>query len=549
MTKLKYFFSLFQKKSTYQNNFISLILPLAFGLAALICWINIPIYPDEVAMHLHLGRYIQDSRLMTGLYQLCTSNYRQIVGIFIIPAYIISFLDINLSINEFRFINIIIIILIIIINSFISIKSGFFSNITILIGFIGVAGSGLIFARYETFLYLNIFICLFTFSYLLCSIKSIIYDSILIFLLVISCLMSFYSHIQGILFIPLTFYCFFRIINKYSRLYYSISISIVIAIYFTYLGLNFNHFNCEEYPSIINFTSSASYTFNQIFSAEYFNLLFKNINKYFSSFLYLNNYTINYIPGTSKNFWFINLFIIVLLAFNLILGFLVFITILYLLLRGFFYKTLNNNVKNSISDSFTVLFLMAPLFILLIFDSVYNFYRVFFINFILGVSVSIFLSRLTLPFIFSKVIRLYNSFLIIFVLVSIVINFLTFTRKFAAPVFFTGPSVSNFTDWKLLNKDIGLLASECEVNLTKGKIVVDDLTYNSLKTFPLLYPITYLSLQAYILNVTPEVVLLKIKPNYVLASCLTMEDLTIGLPITSRRNSLCCHNFVTTPFR
>jgi len=143
----------------------------------------------------------------------------------------------------------------------------------------------------------------------------------------------------------------------------------------------------------------------------------------------------------------------------------------------------------------------------------------------------------------SSIVKIYWVILGGVILICSIVNFSLFTPKFLPPVSFAGPSISIFTNWSRLNEDINHLAAQCGVDFSRGGVVVDDLTYSGLKGFPSIYPITYLALQAEILSVPSDVVVAKLKPNFVLARCGYMEGTKIGLPFTAKSGELCCHNF------
>jgi hypothetical protein len=524
-----------------------IIFPIYLAVLSLSVWIFSPIYPDEVAMHISLGRYHQDSGLLAGLYQLCTSNYRLVNYFFLLPASIISLLDLHLLFIGFRYISFLVPILLIILTVYINLKSSKFYNLSSLIGFIGIAGSGLILARYELFQLINIFVCVLSYVYLMRYKNEKIYDLTLLLLLTISALFSIYAHIQGLLFLPLTFYCFFRIFCAFVKPKISLMISLILLFLFIYYGIKFQNFNCQEYPEITSFVKKMGTNISDISSFYFFESLITKFDIYISSFLYLQSFPANYIPDipidSLEKFTIINFLISSLVLINILISILIVLFFTYNIVNIFSVK--KNNLPSEILFYQHISFLLiSPAILLLLYDPILNFYRVIFINFILGIGISIFFSRITLPIIISYVVKIYWAILGGVILICSIVNFSLFTSKFLPPVSFTGPSVSIFTDWSRLNEDINHLAAQCGVDLSRGGVVVDDLTYSGLKKFPSIYPITYLALQAEILSVPSDVVVAKLKPNFVLARCGYMEGTKIGLPFTAKSGELCCRNFV-----
>jgi hypothetical protein len=70
---------------------------ILLSVAAISVWYCMPIYPDEIAFRLQLGRYIQDKGVVHGLYSLCASNAKDTPLLFVFPAWLLSSLDLALS--------------------------------------------------------------------------------------------------------------------------------------------------------------------------------------------------------------------------------------------------------------------------------------------------------------------------------------------------------------------------------------------------------------------------------------------------------------------
>jgi hypothetical protein len=78
------------------------------------------------------------------------------------------------------------------------------------------------------------------------------------------------------------------------------------------------------------------------------------------------------------------------------------------------------------------------------------------------------------------------------------------------------------------------------MDLTNGRIVVDDMTYDSLKSYPYLYPITYLHLSANLTGVKSIDVIKEVNSNYILARCDSFRSADIF--IQHSRGGICCQN-------
>lgn len=523
--------------------FLYLAIPCFLGLLALAPWINSPIYPDEIAMHIHLGRYFQDNGIISGLFQLCKSNYRSIVGLAIIPAAVISYFDQILSLTQFRYISIAIIISTVAIVSLMNFGKKNFTHLAILVSFIGVAGSSLVFARYEIFQLLNILICLIIYAIFINSAPIKIVKLFSIIFLILSLFLSIFSHIQGLLFLPLNIYCVYLILRK-NDIFTLIILGLTFLL-FLYFGISFNQFQCQEQPSIIRFVSNMTLRINDIFSINFYNSILTKLYLFTSSFNYSINYPINYLPGINSEEWFypsiLNKVITLLLIINLLLILLFFIFFFYSSIRFFRTKIFNNNYY----DYLLTLFILIPILILFSFDSVLNFYRVIFLNFLFSVCSSIFLSRFKFHKAFKFLINIYILILVALVILSAFINYDYFSKKFLDHSTLNSPSISSFTNWSYLDERINRVAAKCGVDLTLGKIIVDDLTFSSLKIRTNIFPLTYIALQADISKISVDDALLELQPNYAIARCAYMEGTKIGYPETARDGEICCYNFIS----
>lgn len=502
-------------------------------------WINSPIYPDEVSMHIYLGRYFQDSGKITGLYQLCLSNYKNINDIFAIPAALFSYMDLKLNLYQFKIFSLFLPFLFALTLNYINYKKNRINNFSFLIGFIGVAGSSLALARNELFQFFNVLICIVSYAYLIEYKKKCIFDYAIVSILIVSGLLSIYSHLQGIIFLPLTFYCIYRVISKYYKNYYLLVIILITFIYLLYVAYFFHHFNCQEYPSVVKFISKMGMQLSDLSKKDFIFIFIEKFNKYFSAFYYLDQYPARYLPGikidNQLSQILLNSILKYFIIFNLFLSMSILIYSLYII-----YINRYSNESN-LSSYITALFVISPALILVVYDPVFNFYRAIFINFILGIGASIFFASTALPLLIRRLLAYYWILLSVVVLLSAIINITLFSPKFIGAEPYEGPSIKSFTNWNQLQYEVIELADKCNVDLSLGRAVVDDLTYSSLKKFPSLYPITYLALQAEIIGISTEDALSRLKPNFILARCQYMEGTKIGIPFTSRLNNLCCY--------
>ena len=494
-------------------------------------------------MHIHLGRYFQDNGIISGLFQLCKSNYRSIFGVAIIPAAVISYFDQILSLTQFRYISVAIIISIIAVVSFMNFGKKNLTHFAILISFIGVAGSSLVFARYEMFQLLNILICLVTYTIFINSIPIKIVKVFSFIILILSFLLSIFSHIQGLLFLPLNIYCIYLILRKNNI--FTLFILGLTFVLFLYLSISFNQFQCQEQPSIVNFVSNMKFTINDIANANFYNSFLTKLHLFNSSIYFSITYPINYLPGINSEEWFYPLIL------NNVITFLLSINFLFILLFIIvFFKSIISLFRNKIFHDYyyyylLIFFLLLPILILFTFDSVLNFYRVIFLNFLFSICSSIFLARFKFYNGFKFLINTYISIIVALVILSSFINYDYFNKKFLEHSTLNSPSISSFTNWSYLDERINRVAAKCGVDFGLGRIIVDDLTYSGLKKYSNLFPLTYIALQADILKISVDDALLELQPNYAIARCAYMEGTKIGYPETAREGEICCYNFIS----
>ena len=522
-------------------------------VAALSAWHFMPIYPDEIAFRLQLGRYIQDQGLVQGLYPLCLSNVKETPHIFVIPAWILSWLDLSFSPIEIRVLPFMVVMAAMFLVIWYAVRGiNPLSAVVATTAFIGVAGSGLVLARYEYVLVLNIVTCLGVFHFLNSAASRSYLRYGLCILLLISSLLSLYTHVQGLLFLPLTLYLAYRLLDLGLGKTWAALLIVVLLITTTEAAISFNHSSCAGYPEIEQFWTRMTFDQGELASINFTDWLTGKFDKYFMSFIYKDNYAVNYLPGIKvEGGWpqnilaLLNQGIQTILMVNFLLFISVFIGVLVIFLkRNIVQRKLNDKWA---SDEFgnlqaiTLLLFAAPVIFLFIYDSAQNFYRSFVINLLIAILLTLCLSRV--PLRRAKVFTgLYFFLCGIVVVGSLIINVWWFTGKLRTG--YEGPSISLGRNWSGINRDVNALVKDCGMDMSKGRIVLDDLTYDSLKSYQHLYAATYMGLSVGINKTTMSAVIDKVHPNYAIARCDTLRRTSIE--IQHSRNQLCCVNFTST---
>jgi hypothetical protein len=530
------------------------------GVLVLLCfvalsvWRYMPIYPDEIAFRLQLGRYIQDGGVVhgfEGLYPLCASSINETPFIFFAPAWVFSWLDLTFSPTEIRTLPFITVIVVVFLAVLYAVQ-GRDPKAAVIVStaFIGVAGSGLVLARYEYVQILNIAFCLGAFNYLQLVSSRTRLRYVVFIMLLFSSLASIYSHVQGLLFVPLTLYLAYHLIHRDLGRARAVLLITVLLFIMAQSAIRFHNLACAGYPEIELFWARMTFNLTEFKSLNWCDWIKVKFDRYFLSFLYLPNYTAEYLPGIIvaetllKNAIItVNLSIKVLLSINMLLLFFVTIFLVtigfkrHLVSRQFGAKwsaTIFDNVQ-----LIALVLIVFPIYFLFIYDSAQNFYRSFFINFVIAVTLSLLLSRVSLYYMRPFTV-LYFFLCEVVVISSLVFNAWWFTDRMQGG--YEGPSISLSRDWGGIDRDVTTLVKDCDIDLSKGRIVLDDMTYQSLKSYPILYGATYLKLSVDIVKASMSDAIEKVRPNYAIARCDTLRGTSIGFQKST--NGLCCTNFL-----
>lgn len=533
-----------------QRLFLPLFL-IVVSLLSLLVWMYSPIYPDEIALRLQTGRYIQDKGVVWGIYSLCTSNIKETPLVFIPVAWMFSMLDLHVSPLLMRIVPFFAVMMAAILTIWIAFK-GKAPNaaVVVVVAFIGVAGSSLIFARHEYVQVLNIACCLWVFCFLESFSQRHGFRYGLLVLLIASGLLSIFAHIQGLLFLPLTIYLAYQLIYPHLGKFLSALFLIVLFVVVTSVAFSYHPLTCTGYPKIEQIWVDRVINFHELDLRKLMDLMTDKWSKYYKPFLYKDHYTINYLPGiTNKSIFLtaLNLGVTIVLFVNLLSLFIVTIVLISLTANQIF---LQKNfslawVKSELGNgqAIALMLIALPVIFLFIYDLAQNFYRSFFLNLIIAILLALVLSRVSSK-IFNKWVNRYFILCFVCVCASLVVNYNWFMGSLRNG--YSGPSIRLNSDWNGIDQNVKALALTCGVDLNAGGIVIDDMTYDSLKRYPHVYPITYLALQAHIINTPLHDVIALVKPNYAIARCEMLREVKIAY--SHRRGDLCCVNFKKSLF-
>jgi hypothetical protein len=521
------------------------------SLVELAAWHFMPIYPDEIAFRLQMGRYTQDQGVLHGLYALCASNVKQTPLLFVLPAWILSWLELNLSPIDGRILPLITVLSALFLAIWFAVRRvNPAAAVVATTAFVGVAGSGLVLARYEYMQTLNIACCLGAFSFLEAPSQRAAFRYGFLALLLVSSLLSLYAHIQGLLFLPLTLYLAYRLVLPGLGKSRTALLMISLLGLMTQAAITFRHSTCAGYPEIEQFWANMTFNWSELESVNPVSWLFHKLGNYLRSFQYKGSYSIDYLPGIIvQNAWqrhsltLLNFGVQIVLLANVLISLTVAvkasITVIKEYADRYRDKASDGKFRQAPEQMLGLALFLLPIIFLFLYDSVHAFYRSFFLNFLLAILLTLSLSRL--PTTGRRLMaNWYFALCGTVVLASLAVNMWWFTPRLHAG--YEGPSISFNRDWAGINRDVAALAQDCNMDLRKGRIVVDDMTYESVKRYPMIYAVTYLDLQADVVKISMAEVIARVRPNYAVARCASLDGTKVGF--SHRRGELCCLNFL-----
>lgn len=290
--------------------------------------------------------------------------------------------------------------------------------------------------------------------------------------------------------------------------------------------------------------------FENFKTAKFTDWLAANTDKYAQSFYFKNSYAGNYLPGILIGGYWESIFLLglnqsihIILIMNLIIltcaafAAIAFAIKQYVALCKI--RKFDSAISKKLEGAHAVILFAFPLLFLFFYDSARNFYRSFFINLLASILLAMLLSRINLGRIRS-IATTYFILCGVVVCISLAVNVLFFTREFRDG--FEGPSMSTNRNWDVITRDVLSLAQDCGMDLSKGRIIVDDMTYDSLKRYSHLYPVTYLSLSGGLTKLSSAEIISRVRPNFAIVRCDYLR--AWGVVPQKTHNQFCGVNFL-----
>ncbi len=534
---------------------------VVFLLAAyyLAQWLEMPLYPDEVAFRIAKARFLVDGATEYGLFPQCPANETTIPLVFLPAAYLLSLFDMSFGWSLVRAIPLTVVLAALGVTILLVVgRAAAAATLLLAAGFIGVAGSGLILSRYEVVLLLHGIACLAGYALIQRLSPSPIVAAVYLVLATLAALLSFFVHLQGLILAPIALLLVFAIATRQrSRLVRALAVAAALWVAGgTVVKLSVPQVRCEDNTGVANYV--AALTLPGLAAREgaagVGRYLAGKLGLYTSAFLFKPTYDINYLPGLEvrlqekpRFFAVLNTAIwsMVLVNFVLACG-----VTLYagfraaglLLARA---RSLRDRWLSVATEPYAYLILVgAGHLTLFVYDVPTIFYRSFYIHFALLAVNAIVLSsvagRARLALWPAGV-----AAVLVCALSAAVVRE-DFKPKFIAG--WTGPLISLRTDWPTVRADVEALADQCQIAASDSRIIVDDLTFDALKHHRHLMPITYILL-GYDPHAkdakSPGEILRNLSATAVIARCgnLAMRETLSHLFTIRRYGSLCCIKF------
>ncbi len=516
---------------------------IVLAAACLGVWSWMPIFPDEIAFRQHLGRAVADHGVIYGLFEACPSNFKTVPLLLAPAARLTAWVADTFSPRATRVLPFLTLLSVVALSARYALRGTTpVAALLTLASFIGVAGSGMVLVRYETPLQLDLLCCFAAANVLIGRDINKLTNGLAFLALVFATTCSLYAHSQGLLFVPLTLYLSYRLLSPLIGGRSAMAVVALLLITMADASLRFQHLTCTEHPEIEAFWRSMMFDVNDLRPDAILPWLVTKITRYTENFLYKSEYTIFYLPGVSHTSSFVGKAAASIMNFLVlcILGALAFLSVLaaalapFLLVRRYFGRRPQASSPDDLHIHFALL-LLVPALGLFLYDPIQAFYRAFTLNELAAVGLAMLLSRF-MPGRLHQLIRGFSALSALVVVACLGANAWWFTKKLRAG--YEGPSISLRRDWRAINADVHSLAEACGMDLSKGRIIIDDGTYDSLKLYPVTYPSTYLQLQGWLTHTAVPVLARSLPANYAITFCPSMT--AIGIVPQQRRGDLCC---------
>jgi hypothetical protein len=521
---------------------------LAATAIAFLClgiWALSPIYPDEIAYRQQSGRVIADHGIVYGLYEMCPSNIKTVPLVLKPVAWLLAQTMRILSPLEMRILSFTAVLAVV----FTAVRQAAGSrnraaSFLVLASFVGVAGAGLITVRFEFALEIQLLSCLVAAARLTKRRTGVPGDLGVAVGLIFGAALSVWSHLQGLLFLPLTSYLLARLaVRRFGSIGWIAGVAPLVL--FVPPALTLQHSVCTEHPQIEAFWRTLTFDASNLGARHLALLLWDGARVYVGSFLYVASYRNNFLPGVhAANGLIAATNILISVVIFLLGGLAVCIPALALIRccksRRFRAGSIARSELFERNQSFVIAVLIAiPAVILFVYDANHAFYRNFYCNHLASVAACLILASLS-GHVAVRATKGACALMGIAVAASLIVNVVLFVPPLG--VGYEGPSISVFRSWSQVAHDTGELARVCRMDLQRGRIIVDDLTQAGVFSRQMTIPVTYLALQAAQLGMSVHDAAISVKANYAILQCRPYFGI-LGVEPQGKVGQICCYTF------
>ncbi len=505
-------------------------------------WHTIAIMPDEIAIRIQAGRYLQDHGTCFGLYALCADRVLPVPLILAPAAWLLSMGDLSFSSALLRLISIVSLGMCLATAAFYATTGrNKMSVLWLPAALMGVSASTLVYFRFETFITFNL---TFIVLGLLCLhyhapriIRAVVAATLLFSLLCMA-----YTHPEAQLFIPVNAYITYRLLVGTAVKPLIIAAFALLFGYIGYTCFAFFQLSCKSYPGIEAFWNQMVSDPSNLQLALLPEYLLQKFNTFVKPFLYQDSYTINYLPGLSADVLAQPDITQINTAVQAALGLIMAAGLAVSAMLGWSWMqsiVIKKDAAAAPCFDRTIVFALIffPTVFYFFYDANLYFYRTHFLNFLFVFSLAIGLSNC------AGRITHYLTLLIGVLIIALTFHTHNLNEQHFVPKLkeYEGPSTSLYSKWILSPDEVLTFATNtCGIDVTQGGGIVSDYAHSVAKPYYRVYPMTYLSLQMSLAGIKAPEAIRILKPNYVLGRCTEMEQSGLGWPADQRLKDMCC---------
>jgi hypothetical protein len=412
----------------------------------------------------------------------------------------------------------------------------------VLSSFVGVAGAALIFVRYEFVFEVQLLSCLLVAARLKQQRVGVVGDVVAAIGLMLSAALSVWSHLQGLLLLPLAAYLLARLTFRRFGSIGALA-GLLPFILFVPPALTLHHSVCTEHPEIEAHWRSMTLGGRGFDAGTVAQQLADGAHAYVGSFLYKSRFPINFLPGIEVN-GFLAVTNVLVCTVVIVMTGLALITPFVSLWSQRVSKasTVKESAEGAALSNYdqvvVALLILAPVGFLYVYDTQHNFYRNFYINHFIAIAACLVLGSLS-GHAAVRIARGGRWAISITVALSLASNVVLFIPPLVKG--YEGPSLSVRRNWSQVTRNTEEAARLCKMDLSRGRIIVDDWTQAGLSTRPMTIPITYLALQARLVGISDYEAAIKVKANYAILRCPYFEALRVEPQ--GKVGEICCYTF------